>query len=318
MQSNIRASGIDVAGNIPWGTHFCQFCQKKEDLLDILVPYFKSGLENNEFCVWITSRVLNAEEVKEALKKTIPDFDIYLEKGQIEITPCANWYLKEGNYNSKKVMDRWIEKFDRALAIGYEGVRVAEDFCKLEKESWNDFVNYEKILDSITCRYPVIVLCTYSLDMCSATDMIDIVANHQFILARKEGKWEKTENVGRKNTAEYRQIKKALQESEKLHNMLFTHMTDGFGLVEVIYNDNCTPYDYRYLEANPAFGKYLDVDRGQILGRTMLEIFPNVSPRALEKYHDVAVSGNRLTSKSLARWRINILIFMCSVLRKEN
>jgi PAS domain-containing protein len=215
-------------------------------------------------------------------------------------------------------MDRWIEKFDRALAIGYEGVRVAEDFCKLEKESWNDFVNYEKILDSITCRYPVIVLCTYSLDMCSATDMIDIVANHQFILARKEGKWEKTENVGRKNTAEYRQIKKALQESEKLHNMLFTHMTDGFGLVEVIYNDNCTPYDYRYLEANPAFGKYLDVDRGQILGRTMLEIFPNVSPRALEKYHDVAVSGNRLTSKSLARWRINILIFMCSVLRKEN
>jgi len=46
MNKNLRSSGIDIIGDVPWGTHFCQFYQTKEDLMDILVPYFKAGLEN--------------------------------------------------------------------------------------------------------------------------------------------------------------------------------------------------------------------------------------------------------------------------------
>ena len=73
--------------------------------------------------------------------------------------------------------------------------------------------------------------------------------------------------------------------------MLFTNMTDGFGLVEVICNNDGKPYDYRYLEINPAFELYLGVKREQILGKTMLEIFPNVSSIAIEKYGEVELSG---------------------------
>jgi hypothetical protein len=36
---------------VPWGTHFCQFYQEQHDPVDIPVPYFKAGLENNEFCM---------------------------------------------------------------------------------------------------------------------------------------------------------------------------------------------------------------------------------------------------------------------------
>jgi len=62
MAERIRKSGIGSIGDIPWGTHFCQFYQTKEDLLDILVPYFKAGLENNEFCMWITAKPLKEQE----------------------------------------------------------------------------------------------------------------------------------------------------------------------------------------------------------------------------------------------------------------
>jgi hypothetical protein len=87
MKKSLRKSGIDIIGDIPWGMHFCQFYQTKEDLMDILVPYFKAGLENNELCVWITSQLLEIEEAKEALKRAVSDIDVYLEKGQIEILP---------------------------------------------------------------------------------------------------------------------------------------------------------------------------------------------------------------------------------------
>jgi len=79
MKENLRNSGIDIVGDVPWGTHFCQLYQTKEDLMDILLPYFRAGLENNEFCVWVTAEPLDAEEVKGALRRTVPDFDTYLE-----------------------------------------------------------------------------------------------------------------------------------------------------------------------------------------------------------------------------------------------
>lgn len=36
----LRKFGIDIVGDVAWGTHFCQFYQTKQDLIDILVPYF--------------------------------------------------------------------------------------------------------------------------------------------------------------------------------------------------------------------------------------------------------------------------------------
>ena len=65
----MRHTGIAILGDTPWGTHFCQFYDSKQDLIDILVPYFKAGLENNEFCMWVTSKPLRAEEAKAALAR---------------------------------------------------------------------------------------------------------------------------------------------------------------------------------------------------------------------------------------------------------
>lgn len=413
MKNEIRNSGIDIIGDVSWGTHFCQFYQTKENLTDILIPYLKAGLENNELCIWIISQPLEVEEAKTVLKKAVPDLDIYLEKGQIEITPCFDWYMEKGIFDSQKALNSLAEKIDQSLASGYDGLRFVEDICWLEKESWNEFANYEKRLDSIKGKHPVIALCTYSLDTYSATDIIDIVANHQFALSKKEGKWEKMENTGKKNITECKQVEQALLESEaryqslyensldgilltrpdgtilsanpqacylfgmtedeiiqagreglvvknekfeaafeekeltgrmnaeltcrrkdgstfvcnvtsnlftdtdgiiktsmiirditgskhaeeafrkseERYRMLFTNMTEGFGLVEVIYNDDGKPSDYRYLEINPAFGEYLGVEKEKMLDRTMLEVFPDISPVALEKYHEMAVSG---------------------------
>jgi len=96
MRKNVRNSGIDIIGDVPWGTHFCQFYQTKEDLADILVPYFKAGLENNEYCLWTTSQPLEVEEAKEALRSAVSDIDFSLEKRQIEIISYIFWCVNGG------------------------------------------------------------------------------------------------------------------------------------------------------------------------------------------------------------------------------
>ena len=153
MKSANTISGIDIIGDLPWGTHFCQFYHTKEDLMDILIPYFKAGLENNEFCLWVISDQLDEEEAKKALKVAIPDIDAYLENGQIEIVPYTYWQVEKGALDPQTVLNHLIEKTSKALASGYDGLRY----------SGNDFCGHEKLLDSVIGKYPVMALCTYSI-----------------------------------------------------------------------------------------------------------------------------------------------------------
>src|SRR5258708_35813133 len=45
MTAEMGKTGIDVVGDMPWGTHFCLFYETLTDLLEPLVSYCKTGLE---------------------------------------------------------------------------------------------------------------------------------------------------------------------------------------------------------------------------------------------------------------------------------
>ncbi|MDY9925387.1 PAS domain S-box protein [Methanosarcina sp.] len=204
MRKSLRESGIDIIGYVPWGTHFCQFHQTKEDLMDALVPYFKAGLENNEFCIWITSNPSEVEGIKEALRRAIPNFDAYLENGQMELIPYTHWYFKDGSFDSERALNCLVEKLNRALANGYDGLRLTECTLWLRDEDWNVFINYEEEIDRIIENYQIIDLCTYSLNNCDAVGIIDVIANHRFALIKREGEWEQIESSKRKIAEEER------------------------------------------------------------------------------------------------------------------
>jgi PAS domain S-box-containing protein len=198
MKEEKRKTGIDVIGEVPWGTHLCQFYQTKEDLIDILVPYFKEGLRNNEFCIWITSEPLDAGEAEKAMKKAMPEFDEYLKRGQIEIKPHSEWYLKGGTFDLKRVFNAWIDKLNQAISDGYDGMRVTGNTAWLEKKDWRSFTDYEEELNRTIGKYRLLAICTYSLDKCGAYEVIDVVSNHQFALIKQAGQWKIIESSERK------------------------------------------------------------------------------------------------------------------------
>ncbi len=209
MATELRETGSKVVGSVPWGTHFCQFYKTRRDLLDILVPYFKTGLEGNEFCMWITAEPLRPSEVKKAMLKAMPDFARYVAKGQIEIMPHDKWYLQDGVFDSERVLSGWIDKLDKALANGYSGLRLTGNTFWLERKDWDSFTDYEAAVSEVIGKYKMLALCTYSLDRCTAADVIDVVRNHEFALIKQEGKWALLEKSG------YNITKNALLESQE-------------------------------------------------------------------------------------------------------
>ncbi|MBC8472405.1 MAG: MEDS domain-containing protein, partial [Planctomycetes bacterium] len=213
MEVKLRKTSIEVVGNVPWGTHFCQFYRTKEDLIEILVPYFKAGLENNEFCLWITSEPLNAAEAHKALQKKVRDLDDYIKKGQIEILDYNQWYTKQGHFDSGKILQGWVEKEQNALKKGFEGFRFTGNICWLKKSNWEKFANYEEAANSVIARYRMLALCSYSLDDCSPSEIIDVVSNHQFALIKQDNKWKII------RSSENKKAKEALQLSEERYTL---------------------------------------------------------------------------------------------------
>jgi PAS domain S-box-containing protein len=209
MEDKLRHSGIDVIGSVPWGTHFCQFYQTKQDLIDILVPYFKAGLENNEFCMWITSEPLMVPEAQDAIRGVVEDFDEYLRRGQIEVIPYDKWYLLGGTFNDDRVLDGWVSKLKQALARGYSGLRLTGNTFWLERNHWHAFTEYEAKVNNVIGRYRMMALCTYNIEKCDGAAVIDVVRNHQFALIKQEGRWDIIES------AIYKHAKEALLESEQ-------------------------------------------------------------------------------------------------------
>jgi DNA repair protein RadC len=183
-----RKSGIDVLGALPWGKHLCYFYNTKQDLIDTLVPYFKAGLENNEFCIWITADPLSEKEAEEAMGKEIPDFSQYLASEQMEIIPHTDWYLKGNIFNGKRVLNAWIDKLERAMSSGYDGLRVSGDTAWIERRYWTKFIAYEEELNHTIGKYSILVVCTYPLRNHGTSQATNVMSNHQYNLIKHNDK----------------------------------------------------------------------------------------------------------------------------------
>ncbi|MET0753540.1 MAG: MEDS domain-containing protein, partial [Pyrinomonadaceae bacterium] len=182
--------GIDIVGDVHWGTHFCHFYETKKDLLDLLIPYFKTGLENNELCIWVVFEPLDEAEAREVLRHAVPEAERHLAAGDIEIIPYAEWYLKDGAFDLHVVIDKWKDKLSQALSRGYDGIRAGGIETWLTEKVWKNFAEYEKELDNLITNRKMIVLCTYPVEKSSAAGIFDVARSHQFTIALREGNQE--------------------------------------------------------------------------------------------------------------------------------
>ena len=260
MANKDRKLGIDVLGALPWGKHLCYFYNTKQDLVDVLVPYFKAGLENNEFCIWITSETLSKKEAEEAMGKAIPDFSQYLANEQIKIIPHTDWYLKGDIFNSKRVLNAWVDKFERAMASGYDGLRVSGDTAWLERKYWNKFIAYEGEINHTIGKYHMLVVCTYPLHKHGTSQATNVMSNHQYSLIKHKGK---LVLIG---GSEHKQ-------AEEKEQAIISMAIDGFWTTDT---------NGKFLEVNDSYCQMIGYTREELLKMSISDV------EALERPEDTA------------------------------
>lgn len=207
----LRQSGIRVVGEVPWGAHICIFYETKDDLLDTAAAYFKAGLASNEFCVWAISEPVTEADARAALRRAIPDLEAHRAAGRIEILQGTDWYLRGNQFDLQRITGGWSEKLRAALDKGFDGMRVSGNAFWIESNHWQAFCEYEHELDRSLAGQRMVVLCTYSLQVSRAVDLLDVARAHQCCTARRNGDWEFLETP---------ELRRAKQEIERLQSAL--------------------------------------------------------------------------------------------------
>lgn len=99
------------------------------------------------------------------------------------------------------------------------------------------------------------------------------------------------------------QAENELQLSNQRYSTLIDLMDEGFCVLEIIYDDNNQPYDYRFEEVNQAFEKQTGLIAP--VGKTARNLVPNLEMDWVETYGRVAATGKpmrfQMESQALGR-----------------
>jgi len=265
MHRNLRKTGIDVMGDVPWSTHSCQFYRSGEDLLETIVPFMKAGLENNELCVWITSAPVKKDAAETAMNAAMPDFSGYVREGRVEIIPHTQWYLKNGLFDPAKALKGWAGKYSDALKRGFAGLRAASSTSWLKKKDWKAFADHEKDCNLSIDNQRILAICAYPLKGRAASEVIEVVSNHQLSLIRHEGAWALVES------SEKRKAEEKVLDSEARYRGLYESIRDGIMRTDV---------EGRIVDCNRAYLDMLGFSMDEIRNMTFLDLTP-------EKWHEM-------------------------------
>lgn len=98
-----------------------------------------------------------------------------------------------------------------------------------------------------------------------------------------------------------KEIEQSHLKSELKFHQLFEESVYGIALHEIICDTEGIPVDYRFLDLNPAYEQVTGLSREKTVGRTVLELLPNIEPFWIEKFGKVALTGETIELEDYAR-----------------
>ncbi len=124
------------------------------------------------------------------------------------------------------------------------------------------------------------------------------------MVAARTGELGRSNEQLKKEIKEHQQAEEVIGRSEAKYRALFDSMIEGFCIIEMVFDAQERPVDFRFLEVNPAFEKHTGLHNAQ--GRLMRELAPEHEAHWFELYGQVAATGQPAQfvaqAKALDRW----------------
>jgi hypothetical protein len=190
VHSHLTDCGLPGIAQIPWGAHVCNFYRTREELSAALVPFFLAGLRGKERCIWITAEPLLAVDAIAELEAAGLDARAEIARGSLLVRDFSDWYAEAGTLLGSQVVDLWLGEEARALAEGYQGLRITGNVTFLRPEDWPLFMEYEELVNTAFHGRRIVTLCTYWLEQCASAETLEVLRRHNGALDRPDEGWQ--------------------------------------------------------------------------------------------------------------------------------
>jgi DNA-binding CsgD family transcriptional regulator len=162
------------------GSHICAFYETTDDLIDLVIPFLTSRVNQGELCVWMMPDGVT-DDARARTSATL---------AQRGIQPYRARDLYGPHFEHEPVTRFWNEKLQEALVGGHSGMCASGDAFWLQSREWKTFLDYEADLNNFIADKPITLLCTYPLSVSKAGDILDVARAHQVALSRRRNAWE--------------------------------------------------------------------------------------------------------------------------------
>lgn len=177
-------SGLKAVPQVQWGSHLAHFFGSGDELRDILLPYFKAGLENNERCLWVTGDAFTAEQARSALRTAVPDLDRRERDQQIEIANAGEWYSASDKLRPHDLVAGLLQREQDALSLGYAGLRTSGNCAWVSHNQWTHFLEYEQLVQEAVRGRRMICFCSYCIDQLQDGAHLEVMDRHDVAIPR--------------------------------------------------------------------------------------------------------------------------------------
>jgi hypothetical protein len=163
--------------------HICAFFNSIEEEHRVLHWFIKEGFDRAEKAVHIVDP-LQRQNHLERLREAGTDVEGAIGRGQLEVRPWQDAYLREDRFNQDAMLGFIEEVLQSGPPTGYPLTRLLAhmEWALLDKPGVEDLVEYETRLNYVLPKYADPVICVYDLTRFCSTVTIDIMRTHPIVL----------------------------------------------------------------------------------------------------------------------------------------
>ncbi len=227
-------------------------------------------------------------ELKRQLSEQTRYFDAILSSAK----DFAYTFDREGRFVfvNQALLNLWGLKFEQAIGKNFFDLEYPADLARrLHNQIQQVFDTKQIVTDETPYISPTGIAGYYEYifsPFCGADGAVELVVGTT------------------RDITERQEMEEILRHSEEQYRTLFNSIDEGFCTIELLFDDEGQPYDYRFIEYNPVFKELTGLQNAD--GKTALELVPNLEKKWVEIYGKVALTGESIrfedNSEPLNRW----------------
>jgi hypothetical protein len=162
--------------------HICAFFDSRDEEYDILLPYFREGVDRGEEVL----NVLDAARIDDHVGR-LKGADMHPELGHVAVAPSETTYLVDGRFDMDR-MSKFVEDTVAKAKANGRRVRTAGWMSWLQDGApgCDRAVEYEARMNLLVPKYDCTFMCVYDLAQLGGPAVVDIISTHPWVILNGE------------------------------------------------------------------------------------------------------------------------------------